>query len=315
LKKKLISVEVFAPASVANLGSGFDIFGMAIAGPGDVIRIEHNAGKGLRIRSISGDNGQLSKHPEENTAGVALMAFLNAIGVPQNFDLWIKKKMPLGSGMGSSAASAVAAVFAANTLLGSPMQKKELVRWAMEGERVASGAAHADNIAPSMLGGFTLIRSMDPFEVLQLPVPSGLHIVLVHPHIQVRTSDARAVLPKKVTMKSAIAQWANTAGLVSGLYENDIALLGRSMEDFIVEPARKSLIPCFDQVKNEAMKNGAAGCSISGAGPSMVALCKSISIAKSVGSSMQGVFSKNKIKNDLHLTRVDVKGARVLHKK
>ncbi len=312
---KYKSVTVFAPASVANLGSGFDVFGMAIEGPGDIVRIERNDKKSLRIRGIKGDKGALSKEAEQNTAGVALMAFLKEVASDFDFDIWIEKQMPLGSGMGSSAASAVAAVYAANVLLGSPLKKKDLVPLAMEGEMVASGSAHADNIAPSMLGGFTLIRSMDPFEVISLPVPKGLHIALVHPHIHLKTSDARAVLPKNVSLKSAIAQWANTAGLVAGIYENDIDLIGRAMKDFIVEPARKSLIPHFDAVTLVAFEHGASGCSISGAGPSVVALCKSKSIAKNAGEYMQKVYTQHKIKSDLFLTRADEKGVRVLDKK
>ena len=312
---KLGSVEVFAPASVANLGSGFDVFGLALTGPGDIISVTHNAGKGLIIKTITGDKGLLSKVAEENTATVALKAFLQAIGKPLSLDVRIHKKMPLGSGMGSSAASAVGAVFAANILYGSPMKKEELVQWAMEGERVASGVAHADNIAPSMLGGFTLVRSMDPFEVLQIPVPKRMYVAIVHPNVHVRTSDARAVLPKNILLKTAIKQWANTASLIAGMYTNDIALIGRSMEDFIIEPARKSLIPFYDLVKEQAMLNAAAGCSISGAGPSIIAICDGVAIAKKVGDAMQHVFNKNKIKSHVYISPIDLKGARVLNKK
>ena len=207
------------------------------------ISLSQNSGKGLCIKTITGDKGLLSKKLDENTATVALKAFLNEDNEPNNFDIRIHKKMPLGSGMGSSAASAVGAVYAANVLLGSPMKKEELIQWAMEGEKVASGVAHADNIAPSMLGGFTLVRSMDPFEVLQIPVPKQMYVVLIHPNVTVKTSEARAVLPKKVLLKLAVSQWANTSALIAGMFTNDIALVGRAMQDFIVEPARKSLIP------------------------------------------------------------------------
>ncbi len=313
-KKKLNVVEVFAPASIANLGSGFDVFGLAFTGPGDIISLSQNSGKGLCIKTITGDKGLLSKKPFENTATVALRAFLKEVNEPNNFDIRIHKKMPLGSGMGSSAASAVGAVYAANVLLGSPMKKEELIQWAMEGEKVASGVAHADNIAPSMLGGFTLVRSMDPFEVLQIPVPKQMYVVLIHPNVTVKTSEARAVLPKKVLLKSAVSQWANTSALIAGMFTNDIALVGRAMEDFIVEPARKSLIPFYDLVKEQAFIHGAAGCSISGAGPSIVAICDGLSLAKKVGPKMQAVFNQNKIKSELYISPIDMKGARVINK-
>ncbi len=314
-KKQWSSIKVFAPASVANLGSGFDVFGLALTGPGDIISVANNSGKGLIIKAITGDKGLLSKVAEENTATVALKSFLQAIGKPISLDVRIHKKMPLGSGMGSSAASAVGAVFAANVLYGSPLKKAELVRWAMEGERVASGVAHADNIAPSMLGGFTIVRSMDPFEVIQIPVPKRMYIALVHPYVHVRTSDARAVLPKNILLKTAIRQWGNTASLIAGMYSNDIALVGRSMEDFIIEPARKSLIPFYEKVKEQALLNAASGCSIAGAGPSIVAICDGLSIAKKVGDAMQDVFNKNKIKSQVYISPIDLKGARVLNKK
>jgi len=314
VKKILRVVEVFAPASIANLGSGFDVFGLALSGPGDIISVEHNSAKGLRIKTITGDKGKLSKVPEENTATVALTAFLNAIGKPLSLDIRIHKKMPLGSGMGSSAASAVGAVYAANILYGSPMKKEELIRWAMEGERVASGVAHADNIAPSMLGGFTLVRSMDPLEVIQIPVPKQMYIALIHPNVIVKTSEARAVLPKKILLKSAVSQWANTAALIAGMYGNDISLVGRAMEDFVIEPARKSLIPYYDLVKEQTQLNGAAGCSISGAGPSIVSICNGLIIAKKVGEAMQAVFNKNKIKSNLYISPIDLKGVRILNK-
>jgi homoserine kinase len=306
------SVTVFAPASVANLGSGFDVFGLAIKGPGDEVTLTKNKGLGLRITSIKGDGGKLSCVPIENTAGVALLAFFKTIDKMPDVDVQITKKMPLGSGMGSSAASAVAAVFAANVLYGKPISKRALVTIAMEGERVASGTAHADNIAPSMLGGITLVRGGEKVEVLSLPVPSKLRVVVLHPNVHLSTADSRAALPKMLPLKTGITQWTNTASLVVGLYENDLNLVGRSMADVVAEPARKPLIPCYDEAKNAALKAGAKGCSISGAGPSVVALCEGPVTAVKVATAMLAVYSKNKIKAKAYVSAIDKKGARLL---
>lgn len=285
---------------------------MAISGPGDELRMERNDAGMIRIRSITGDGGRLSKVVEENTAGVALQEFLNALGERTGFDLQLKKKMPLGSGMGSSAASAVAAVFAANEMLGRPMKKQELIRWAAAGERVASGAVHADNIAPSMLGGITLVRSIHSEDIISMPVPSGLQVVLVHPHVEVRTSDARKVLPASIPLKTGIIQWSNTAALVAACYTNDLKLFGRAMEDLVAEPARRVLIPFYDAAKDAALTNGALGCSISGAGPSVLAICDSPTIAKRVGAAMKKIYKDGRIGCDLFITKIDRKGARVL---
>ena len=314
MAKKSTFIEAFAPASSANLGSGFDVFGMAIEGPGDYIKVQRNGLQELRIRSITGDGGRLSRNVEENTAGVALMSYLNALNESYGFDVWIRKKLPLGSGLGSSAASAVAAVFAANELLGRPMKKHELIRWAAEGERVASGAVHADNIAPSMLGGITLVRSLEEDEIISLPVPSDLHVVIVHPHVEVKTSDARKVLPSSVPLKTAIRQWSNTASLVAACYTNDIRLFGRSMEDLVAEPARKTLIPHYEEAKAAALASGALGCSISGAGPSILAVSNNEITASAIGKVFRGIYKKASLGCDVYVTRVDRKGARVIQK-
>lgn len=306
------SITVFAPASSANLGSGFDVFGLALQGPGDQVRLERNTSGVIRIASIKGDGRRLSRVTSENTAGVALMAFREAIGDTSGFDIHLTKQMPLGSGMGSSAASAVAAVFAANVLLGHPMNKQELVRWAAEGERVASGSVHADNIAPSMIGGITLVRSLQADDILSLPVPAKLRIVLVHPHVEVKTSDARKVLPRQIELGTAIKQWSNTASFVAGCYQNDLALVGRSMEDFVAEPARKSLIPLYAAAKSLSLELGACGVSISGAGPSILVLTDSAMRASRISVSLQQLFRKNRIGCDVWCTRVDRKGARIL---
>ncbi len=302
------SVTVFAPATVANLGSGFDVFGLAITGLGDSLRMEPNTYGGIRIRSIKGDDGKLSTDPEQNTAGVALMALLEHLGVNRGFDLWLTKKMPMGSGMGSSAASAAAAVVAANHLLGSPCSKEELVYWAMQGERIASGAAHADNVAPSILGGITLVRTTDPLEVLRLPVPSRLHVAILHPHLELPTSESRKALPRQIPLSDAVRQWANTASLVAGLYAKDLSLIGRAMEDRVAEPARGPLIPDFAKVKSAALDAGALACTISGAGPSIVALCSSRPQADRVGAAMREVYLEKNLSCSLYVSAVNRKG-------
>jgi homoserine kinase len=303
---------VFAPASSANLGSGFDVFGLAVEGPGDFLRLEENGTGSVRIRSVSGDAGRLSKVTEENTAGVALLSFLSALGENKGFDIHLRKKLPLGSGLGSSAASAVAAVFAANDLLGRPMKKNELIRWAAEGERVASGSVHADNIAPSMLGGITLVRSMNAEDIISLPVPSALRLVVIHPHVEVKTSDARSVLPREIPLKTAIAQWANTSALTAACFTNDLALFGRAMTDLVAEPARRVLIPCYDEVKSVALACGALGCCISGAGPSVLAVFNTAKSAALAAAAMRSVYRSARIGCDVYVTKVDRRGARIV---
>ena len=312
LAKRKSTVRVFAPASSANLGSGFDVFGLAIEGPGDFLRLDRTDSGVIRIRAIKGDQGRLSRIVEENTAGVALLSFLDAIGEHSGFDIYLEKRMPLGSGLGSSAASAVAAVFAANELLGKPMAKRELVRWAAEGERVASGAVHADNIAPSMMGGITLVRSLAADDIISLPIPSGMQLVVVHPHVAVKTIDARKVLPNRILLKTAITQWSNTAALTAACFASDLSLFGRAMEDLVAEPARRSLIPYYDQVKSAAISAGAIGCCISGAGPSILAIAGSTSKAHNIALAMKAIYRTHKLGCDTYVTKIDRRGARVL---
>jgi homoserine kinase len=307
MKKK---ITVFAPATVANLGCGFDAMGLAIDAPGDELTLEINTLKSLRIRKISGDQKKLSYDPLKNTASVAIQSLLETLEINQGFDIYLKKKMPLGSGLGSSAASAAAGAYAVNELLGRPFSKMELVRFAMAGEKIASGAAHADNAAPSLLGGIVLIRSYEPLEIISLPVPDKLLIVVVHPDVEVLTKNARAVLPKNIPMKDGIAQWSNTAALVAGLYSKDYELIGRAITDHVAEPYRAGLIPCFSEVKLAALSHGALGCSISGSGPSVFALCKGQKTAESIAKAMQKEFSKKKIKSVSYISGVNRKGVK-----
>ncbi len=306
------SVKVFAPATVANLGCGFDVMGLAIDQPGDEIILSFNNEKKLVIKKITGDGGKLSYDAKKNTATVAIQSMLNELKSKQGFDVILKKQMPLGSGLGSSAASSVAGVYAANILLGKPFKKKELVQFAMQGEKVASGAAHADNVAPCMLGGIILIRSYHPLDIIQLPVPKNLYLVVVHPHVEVLTKDARAVLKKNIPMNIAIQQWGNTAALTAGLFSNDLNLVGRSVEDHVAEPYRAALIPHFNAVKKSALENGAIACSISGSGPSIFAMCKGKTQTKEIADAMKKIFSQHRIKSESYISAVNKNGVRII---
>ncbi|MBI2484471.1 homoserine kinase [Candidatus Uhrbacteria bacterium] len=306
------SIRVFAPATIANVGPGFDIFGLALHEPGDEVVATLSQEPGVRIRAITGDGGKLPLSAHNNTAGVAVIKFLEHISATQGVELTIHKHMPLGSGLGSSAASSVAAVVAANELFGSPLQRRELLAFTMEGERIACGAAHADNVAPSLLGGFVLIRSYDPLDVVQIPVPDFLHCVVIHPHIEVRTEDARKILRRELSLRDAISQWGNTAGLIAGLMLQDPGLIGRSLTDAIIEPQRSLLIPGFDRVKKAAAAAGALGSSISGSGPSVFALTTQLQTAKDCGDAMQKAFQTVGLKSDMFVSAVNNYGPRIL---
>jgi len=305
-------VSVFAPATVANVASGFDVLGFALDRPGDAVTVTRVQGKGVRVASISGDGGKLPRDPARNTAAVAAAGFLASIGSPFGVEISLEKRMPLSSGLGSSAASAVAAVFAANLLAGSPAPARDLLPFTIEAERIACGSAHADNVAPSLLGGFVLIRSYTPLDVVQLPVPAGLACAVAHPHTELRTEDARRVLKKEIRLADAIRQWGNLAALVAALYNGDLGLLGRSLQDVVAEPVRSLLIPGFDAVKAAALASGALGCSISGSGPSVFALCASADSAARAGAAMIAAFREAGLAADLFLSAVNTKGPVVI---
>ncbi len=306
------SIKVFASASVANVACGFDVLGFAVSEPGDELILKENHTDKLRIISITGDEGQLPLDPEKNTATVVIRSVLNHLKISRGFDIWLNKKMPLGSGLGSSAASSVAGCFAVNELLGRPLTAEELLPFAMEGERVACGSAHADNVGPALLGGFILIRSYDPLDVVKLPGLPGLYATVVHPQIEIKTKDARGILKKEITLKDAIRQWGNVGGFVAGLYSGNFELLGRSMVDYIVEPIRSILLPGYDQVKEQAIKAGVLGCGISGSGPSLFALSRGESIARKAGEEMARVFEELKIESEVYVSEVNEKGPQVL---
>jgi homoserine kinase len=305
-------VSVFAPATVANVASGFDVLGFALENPGDAVTLVRREQKKVTVTAIDGDGGKLPRDPAKNTAAVAASGFLETIGFPFGVDIRLKKMMPLSSGLGSSAASAVAAVFGANLLAGKPLSPRELLPFTMAAEKVACGTAHADNVAPSLLGGFVLIRSYDPVDVVQLPVPPGLSCAVTHPHTEVRTEDARAILKKEIRLADAVRQWGNLAALVAALYNGDLALLGRSLQDVVAEPARSLLIPGFALVKKAALSAGALGCSISGSGPSVFALCASEETAREAGRRMESAFSEAGLASDVYVSAVNTQGPRVL---
>ncbi len=302
------TIKIFAPASVANVACGFDIFGFAVDNPGDeIILTKNNTGK-LNIISIEGEGGRLPKDPAKNTATISIQKFLEKIGSGQGFDMQLKKLMPLGSGMGSSAASAVAGVFAANYLMGNPLQQKDLLPFAMEGERIACGSAHADNVGPSLMGGFIVVRSYDPLDIIQIKTPSELYTTIVHPQVEVNTKDARNILRREVSLKNTITQMGNVAGLIAGLMTPDYDLISRSLVDVIIEPIRSILIPQFDDVKQAAIDNGALGCSISGSGPAMFALSKDLETAHKVGQAMGKGFAKVNIESTCYVSTINQNG-------
>lgn len=310
------TVSVFAPATVANVGSAFDVLGFALEAPGDtVIARRTNIGH-VTIKSIKGDEGRLPLDASKNTAGVSIKALLTYLNDrnPGQYDsigieIELTKGLPIGSGLGSSSASTAAAVVAANELLGAPLSRRELLPFAMEGERVACGSAHADNVAPCLLGGFALIRSYDPLDVISLPCPPSVWVAVVSPHVELKTFDARRVLRRNVSLESAVAQWGNVAALVAGIYRDDLALMGRSLEDRIIEPERAELIPGYAAAKQSALSAGAVGCSVSGSGPSLFALCESRELARRAASAMVDSFKALDISATSHTSRVNPNGA------
>jgi homoserine kinase len=308
-------IKAFAPATVANVACGFDIFGFAIEEPGDIVEVRRRDEPGIVITDITGDEGRLPRAAEKNAVTVVMLHLLRHLGVPDfGCEVVLHKNMPLGSGMGSSAASAVAGVVAMNELLDCPLSRKELLRFAMEGERIASGSAHADNVGPSLLGGFVVIRSYTPLDIFSIPVPGDLYCTLVHPDIEINTKDARYILRNEVSLKNTIAQMGNVAGLVAGLMQSDYDLISRSMVDVIIEPVRSILIPEFNEVKQAAIGHGALGCSISGAGPSMFALSRGKEIAEQVGLAMQETFRAAGIEANTHISGINQGGPVILER-
>ena len=302
-------VTVQAPATIANLVCGFDVLGLALNDPVDIMTISLSDSTGITINHI--DKYQLPTEPEKNVSGAALLAMLEELDQEVGFHVEIDKQIKPGSGLGSSAASSAGAVVAANHLLGNPFSNDDLVRFAMAGEKVASGVKHADNIAPCIFGGVTLIRSIFPLDIVRLNVPD-LYVSVVHPQIEVKTSDARQILRKEVQLKNAIKQWGNIAGLVAGIMKSDYDLIGRSLEDVIIEPVRSILIPGFDLVKKRSKECGALGGGISGSGPSIFMLSTEEKIAKAVEEEMQQVYLQAGIEFKTYLTTINAQGVTVM---
>ncbi|HEX7904323.1 MAG TPA: homoserine kinase [Chitinophagaceae bacterium] len=303
------TVKVHCPGTVANLVCGFDILGMALKEPYDVMELRLLDKPEVIIRN--NDNFRLPTEPERNVAGVVLLSIMEKMENKFGFEVTIEKRIKPGSGIGSSAASAAGAAVAANHLLNNIFSNDELVQFAMNGEKLASGVKHADNIAPCILGGVSLIRSIHPLDIIPLASPD-LFVTIVHPQIEVRTSDARQILKEKVLLKDAIRQWGNIAGLVTGFIKNDHALIGRSLEDVIIEPVRSILIPGFDEVKSTCIEAGALGGGISGSGPSIFMLSKSEAIAKQVEAVMQQVYTRIGIDFNTYVTTINKEGVVVV---
>ena len=305
-------VRIFAPATVANLGPGFDVLGLALAAPGDVVEAELSDGPGVEIVEITGDKGLLSRDPVRNVAGRAAWDVVQRAGQQTGVRIWLHKQMPLASGLGSSGASSAAAAVATNELLGRPLNPRDLLLSAMEGERAASGTPHADNVAPSVLGGIVLVRSYEPFEVVSLPVPPELRVVVVHPHCEVSTSSARKLVKGRTySLEHIVPNLGNIAAFVLALCRSDLALLGRSIDDRLIEPLRATLIPGFADVKRAALSAGALGCSIAGSGPSVFAFASDDQTAAAIGAAMQLAFKSSAgFDSDLYSGKVNHLGAR-----
>ncbi len=306
-------IRVFAPASVTNVGCGFDVMGFAIYGPGDEVILRLKKEPGIFISKITGENGRLPLETLKNTAGLSLKTLAEHLLLKTGVEIEIHKKMPLGSGLGSSAASAVASVFALNKILGSPLNKKELLPFALKGESLTCGGRpHADNVSACLLGGFTIVRSLKPLDIINIDVPADLYCTIVHPHFEINTADTRKVLRKYISLSNTTKQLGNVAGLVAGLIKSDHELIGRSLQDFISEPIRSKLIPGFMEMKNAAIQTGAVGCNISGSGPSVFAFSKSNAIAQKAGTEMQKILAGRNIKSDVYISKINKQGPKVI---
>jgi len=307
------SIHVFAPATVANVVCGFDVLGFAIHEPGDEVQMKRVSKPGIRITRITGDDGRLPLDPKRNTVSASVQHYLNSIGQPDlGLEIELHKKMPIGSGLGSSSASTVAGLFAINTLLGSPLSNRELVPFAMKGEELACGYGHADNVAPALLGGFVLIRSYEPLDIIRLPSPEGLYAAVVYPEVDVPTKDAREMIRSKVLLKDAVTQLGNVAGLVSGLFLKDYELIGRSLVDVLIEPTRSILIPDFYTMRSKALDMGAIGFGISGSGPSVFALCKTQDTAAKITQALQQQLQGSGINSLAFVSAVNEGGPKII---
>lgn len=302
-------ITVLAPATVANVVCGFDCLGFALREPCDEMTLRLIDEKTVKIKHL--DEFNLPSEPEKNIAGVALLAILAEIEENIGFEIEITKKIKPGSGIGSSSASAVGAVVAANKLLGDRFSLLELAEFAMKGEQIASQGRHADNVAPCLFGGFTLVRSVEPLDIVALEFPE-MFVTVIHPQIEIKTSEARKILPTEIPLKSAIQAWSNVGALVAALSKGDYGLIARSLEDFIVEPVRKKLIPHFDALKNKSLKAGALGGGISGSGPSVFMLSETFETANRVENIMREIYSQTAIDFNIYVTKINPEGVKIL---
>src|SRR5690606_10656275 len=312
--KILDQVRVFAPATVANMICGFDILGFAVDYPGDEVSMYRVETPGVRIRSIQGDDGKLPREADRNTVSACVRMLLEHLGIDKELGVEIEliKHMPIGSGLGSSSASTVAGLFAINSLLGNPLTKEELLPFCVEGERLACGHGHADNVAPALMGGITLVRGYNPLDVITLPVPADLYAGIVFPKVDVPTRDARQLIKEKVLLKDAVTQWGNIAGLIAGLYESDYGLIGRSMHDVLIEPTRAILIPEFYTMKQIALDAGALSFGISGSGPSVVTISRGRDVAEKAVGLIEQHLSSCEIDSFQYVSPVNISGPKVL---
>ena len=306
-------IRVFSPATVANVNCGFDVLGFALEGLGDEMALRKVAKKGIFITKITG--ADLPLEAKENVVGVAGLAMLEHLDLDYGFEVEIHKNIRLGSGVGSSAASAAGIVYGINQFLDEPLSNLELTQLGMKGEAIASGNEHADNVAPCLYGGFTLITGYDPLTIVPLPFPDDLYVTIIHPHIEIKTKEARLLLPKQVELSSAIQQTGNLAGLVAGLFLKDYKLIGESTKDVLIEPARKSLIPHFDLLKESAFKNGGIAFGVSGSGPSMFTLSKGVETAKNVEFELLSILNEKNLETDSYVSPVSHAGNHIIDKK
>ena len=304
-------IKLFSPATVANVSCGFDVLGFCLDSIGDEMVIRKTEEKGVRITKIEGYD--LPFEVEKNVAGVSALAMYKAAKPDCGFEIEIYKHIKPGSGVGSSSASAIGSVYGMNVLLGNPYSKTELTAFAMKGEAVASQSEHADNIAPALFGGFTLVKSLDPLEILQIPTPSDLFAVVIHPQIEIKTADARKILPETIALKNAITQWSNVGSLIHGLHTNDYDLISRSLEDVVVEPFRSQLIPGFETIKKAALGNGALGTGISGSGPSVFSLCKTEATAIKVEKAIRQTYKNQNIPFEIYVSKINLEGIKHLN--
>lgn len=303
-------IKIFSPATVANVACGFDVLGFCLDTVGDEMVVRKTATKGISITKIEGYD--LPMETKRNVAGVAALALLEKVEVDFGFEIEIYKNIKPGSGVGSSSASASGVVFAMNELLGRPFNKTQLSFFAMKGEAVASGSEHADNIAPGIFGAFTLVKSTNPLEILELPTPHDMYATIVHPQIEIKTSEARAILPKEIVLQNAITQWANVGSLVHGLHISDYDLISSALKDVVVEPFRKQLIPYFDNAKKAALEAGALGVGISGSGPSIFSLNKGEETAHKVAEAFKNEYDQTGIEFNLYVSRINPNGIKIL---